>query len=280
MAPRCTGTCGALATRRPAASKMAQEKSQPLLDVHATATVLASTTPVCSATLVKRLLNSSSSTGSGARCADASSRPRGAVRCSSRWLRRGDLRGPAGLDHGGGVGLPDQRRAGQAVAGEQGRAVEHRAPHALRRRSRSDRVHRLRRAVRRGASAGSAIALAGRDRLHRDRFDDQRALRRGEAEAGAVGGGEGVPQRPARAAPPARPACPHSGHGQRRSTRMRGRVGALRRQRRRRLGASRSASAASGADRRPAALHRLLPQHRLVRQAHPVGRQHAGERDG
>ena len=64
MAPRCTGTCGALATSPPVASKMAQEKSSRSLML-TDSEVFCSTAPVCSATLMNRLLNSSSSTGSG-----------------------------------------------------------------------------------------------------------------------------------------------------------------------------------------------------------------------
>ena len=84
--------------------------------------VFCSTAPVCSATFMKRLLNSSSSTGS-ARIA-ALSLPRSA--CSARALQHRDVRardlgGPAGLDHGRGDGLDDQRRPADAVAGDAAR---------------------------------------------------------------------------------------------------------------------------------------------------------------
>ena len=46
--PRCTGMCGALAIRSPAASKTAQEKSSRSLIV-TLAAVFSSTAPICSA---------------------------------------------------------------------------------------------------------------------------------------------------------------------------------------------------------------------------------------
>ena len=84
MAPRCTGTCGALATSPPVASKMAQEKSSLSL-IFTERLVFCSTAPVCSAMLMNRLLKSSSITGSG-RAASAALpvRTRAAMRRSTR----------------------------------------------------------------------------------------------------------------------------------------------------------------------------------------------------
>ncbi len=63
IAPRWTGTCGALATRFPSASKIAQEKSSRSLML-TLRDVFWRTLPACSAIFMKMLLNNSSSTGS------------------------------------------------------------------------------------------------------------------------------------------------------------------------------------------------------------------------
>nr|CAD6595168.1 hypothetical protein RFYW14_00001 [Pseudorhizobium flavum] len=63
MDPRCTGMCGALATSAPFSSKMAQEKSSRSL-MFTDDAVFCSVTPICSAIDMKRLLKTSSSTGS------------------------------------------------------------------------------------------------------------------------------------------------------------------------------------------------------------------------
>ena len=133
MAPRWTGTCGALATRLPSASKMAQEKSSRSL-MFTLIEVFCSTAPVCSATFMNRLLNSSSSTGSGRSLPAGTRAGQGLGAAQDHVVQRGDLGGPAGFDDGGGVGLADQGRAGDAVAGEQGGAFEAPGPRRRRRR--------------------------------------------------------------------------------------------------------------------------------------------------
>ncbi len=75
--PRCTGMCGALAMSAPSAVNTAQEKSSRSLMLTEVA-VYCSATPICSAIAMKRLLNTSSMTGSAlragseTRCAGAS----------------------------------------------------------------------------------------------------------------------------------------------------------------------------------------------------------------
>ena len=125
MAPRCTGTCGALATRLPAASKMAQEKSSLSLMLTLCA-VLRSTAPACSATDMNRLAKSSSSTGLGFAASAITALARGAVRCRMQWLRAVISAAPAGFDDGGGDGLFQDRRAGDIGARAEGRAVVNR----------------------------------------------------------------------------------------------------------------------------------------------------------
>src|SRR5258706_324002 len=63
MEPRCTGMWGALAMRLPSASKSAQEKSRRSL-MFTEYAVCARRTPICSAIDMKRLLKTSSITGS------------------------------------------------------------------------------------------------------------------------------------------------------------------------------------------------------------------------
>ncbi len=63
MEPRWTGMCGALAIRLPSASKRAQEKSSRSLMLTEWA-VFSRRTPICSAMDMKRLLKTSSMTGS------------------------------------------------------------------------------------------------------------------------------------------------------------------------------------------------------------------------
>ena len=106
-------------------------------------------------------------------------------------VERGDFRGPAGLHHGGGVGLADQRRTGDAIARQQLGAIEHRRGAILVAGEHLDRVDRLaaRRSTR-AASVASVHRLAGRDRLDGDRLHHQRPIRRGEAEARAMRRGE------------------------------------------------------------------------------------------
>ena len=128
IAPRCTGTCGALATRLPSASKMAQEKSSRSLML-TLMEVFCSTAPVCSATFMNRLLNSSSNTGSGLSLPAATRVGRGFGAAQDHVVERGDLRGPARLDDGGGIGLAHQRRTGDPVAGQQRGALENRRLH-------------------------------------------------------------------------------------------------------------------------------------------------------
>ena len=64
IAPRCTGTCGALTTRPPSAVKIAQLKSSRSFTFTLLA-VLRSVMPICSAMLASWLLKISRKTGSG-----------------------------------------------------------------------------------------------------------------------------------------------------------------------------------------------------------------------
>ena len=77
---------GALATRSPSGSNTAQEKSSRSL-MFTEYDVLRSTTPVCSATDMNRLLNTSSITGSDS-VPTVASPGRGTIRARIRWLRR------------------------------------------------------------------------------------------------------------------------------------------------------------------------------------------------
>mmetsp|Transcript_8717 Transcript_8717/g.27789 ORF Transcript_8717/g.27789 Transcript_8717/m.27789 type:complete len:295 (-) Transcript_8717:132-1016(-) len=61
IAPRCTGRCGAFATRLPVASKMAQEKSRRSL-MFVEIAVRCSTLPICSAMDMKRCVKTDSDT--------------------------------------------------------------------------------------------------------------------------------------------------------------------------------------------------------------------------
>ena len=114
MEPRCTGMCGALAIRLPSASKSAQEKSSRSLMLTEYA-VCARRTPICSAIDMKRLLNTSSITGSARRAERVARLALGTTRSSTRWSWLGDARLPLGLDDGGGVALGDDRGAGDAL---------------------------------------------------------------------------------------------------------------------------------------------------------------------
>ncbi len=80
--PRCTGMCGALAIRLPSASKRAQEKSRRSLMLTECA-VFSRRTPICSAMAMKRLLKTSSITGS-ASVPTATRSVRGRARVSRR----------------------------------------------------------------------------------------------------------------------------------------------------------------------------------------------------
>ena len=83
--PRCTGMCGALAIRLPSGSNSAQEKSSRSLMLTDCA-VFSRRTPICSAIDMKRLLKTSSSTGSASVPTPASAgarRPASSSRCPS-----------------------------------------------------------------------------------------------------------------------------------------------------------------------------------------------------
>ena len=82
--PRCTGICGALATRVASAAKIAQEKSSRSL-MFTEYAVFCSDTPICSAIDMNRLLNTSSMIGS-ALVPTALCRFSLTVRSSSRWF--------------------------------------------------------------------------------------------------------------------------------------------------------------------------------------------------
>ena len=106
-------------------------------------------------------------------------------------IQPADLGGPAGLHHGGGVGFADQRRSGDAVAGGQCGSFIDRGVVGGAAAPDADRINR----AEGGGAARGEVGLHHRlprcDCLDRHRFDDQAAIGRGEAEAGAMGGGEG-----------------------------------------------------------------------------------------
>ena len=98
----------------------------------------------------------------------------------------GQLGAPSGFDDGRGVGLADQRRAGDTIARPQIDAIEHwcdmlgaGGPH-------DDLVHRVGATAIATRNAGLANRVAGAGRLDRHRFDDQGSLGRSKAEPGAV----------------------------------------------------------------------------------------------
>ena len=81
--PRCTGMCGALAIKLPSASNRAQLKSRRSLMLTEYA-VFCNCKPICSAMFMKRLLNTSSRTGSTVVPA-ANVTTRCVLRSSTRW---------------------------------------------------------------------------------------------------------------------------------------------------------------------------------------------------
>ena len=194
-------------------------------------------------------------------------------------VARRDLRGPARLDHGRGIRLAHQRRPGDRIAGEQrGPLIDRRLMRgaAGEHRNGIDRLCSPRAAL---GQQRLGHALARCDRLHRDRLHHQRAARRGEAEAGAMRGGEfghdrlQVPQSNDQrrlGAGVAQMQLPvHDDAAG---------IGALRLQR---LPGSRRQPVGDGGQLRHLVLgqrqfHRLLAQSGLVGQAHAVGRQHPG----
>ena len=204
VAPRCAARCArsrpsrrdapARAARwppgRPSASKMAQEKSSRSLML-TLSEVFCSTAPVCSATFMNRLLNSSSSTGSG-RSLPAGDARRRAARCGAGSCGRAAVTSAVQPGSTTVVALASRISAGPAMrspassavrsntgASMLGAAGEHR-----------DAVDRLRRAAVARGERRLLHRLARRGRLDRDRLDHQRPLRRGEAEARAMRLGE------------------------------------------------------------------------------------------
>ena len=105
-------------------------------------------------------------------------------------VERRDLGGPAGFDDGGGVGLADQGRTGDAVAREQGGAFEDRSFHVRAVGEHGDAVDRFGGA---GFTRGERGLLgdgAGQRGLGGDGFNHDRPFRRGEAEPRSVCRGE------------------------------------------------------------------------------------------
>ncbi len=108
MDPRWTGRWGALATRPPEASNTAQLKSSRSL-MFTEQAVLARVAPICSAIDMKRLLNTSSS--SGETCSEsAEGRAGGALLRSSSSPPASISAAPARLHHGRAGRLADDRR--------------------------------------------------------------------------------------------------------------------------------------------------------------------------
>ena len=252
---------------------------QALLDVHAHGGVLqdgAGLLGHCHEQVVEQLQQH----GVGAAGAGGGAVRPGLGAAQDHVVLRRHLGGPAGFDHGGGVGLADQRRAGQAVPGAQVRAFIDRGgvlgaagPHG-------DGVHRRgSRAVAVGQPRLDHL-FPGGNRLHRKRLGHHGAARRGKAEAApvhVVKGGQrarGVGQRHRQCGlgplvAEVDGAADGDGMGVRALVpqpggRGPGQIGGQAVQRGHCLGLE-------------PPLHRLLPQHRLVRQAHAVGGQHARE---
>src|SRR5476649_2915716 len=121
--PRCTGMCGALAIRLPAASKMAQLKSSRSLMLTEYA-VFCKRRPICSAIDMNRLLKISSITGSAV-VPMAPLRQRLDAPHHQMVVGR-DLGLPARFDDGGGIGLGDDGRSLDDVADARGVALEQR----------------------------------------------------------------------------------------------------------------------------------------------------------
>ncbi len=149
-------------------------KIQPLLDVHAHRGVLQHRTGLLGDVheqIVEQLQQHRIGT-----LAVPPARASRAARCgAAQMIERGDLRLPLGLDHRGRVGLADQRRSRDPVAGQQIRRDRTPVRRARPRRyrfspgrsapARPPRVRRERRLLHR---------LARRDRLDRDRLHDDR----------------------------------------------------------------------------------------------------------
>ena len=131
IAPRCTGTCGAFATRPPSASKMAQEKSSRSLMFTLMRRVLQHRAGLFRH-VHEQVVEQFQQHRIGALAAGGDPRSAG-FRCGAGSCGRGcHFCGPAGLDHRGGVGLADQSRSGDTVAGKQRCALQHRCFDALR----------------------------------------------------------------------------------------------------------------------------------------------------
>ena len=180
--------CGALAMRLPSGSNRAQEKSSRSLMLTECA-VFSRRTPICSAMAMKRLLNTSRQDRVGVG-ADRGPRWPGPHAGQDQFARVAGLGLPVGVDHGGGVGLGDDRGSRHDAPGPSEAAVVE-----------GYQVHGARRvhldpcpgsdAVRVGLYDRFAVLTGGADRLHRDRLHHQGGVH-GEPVAGAVGGGEGV----------------------------------------------------------------------------------------
>ena len=181
MLPRCTGMCGALATRLPSPSKTAQEKSSRSLMLTDCA-VSRSASPICSAIAMKRLLNTSSSTGSAAvpqRFARVAARAR-----QHEIVARRDLGTPAVLDHDRLMRLDDERGTGERTASIARRSARrHRrlVPRATRVKCVASMAVARRRVERKETTSRSGVAAAAR-RLDLDVRGKDALLRRDEAE--------------------------------------------------------------------------------------------------
>ena len=231
---------------------------------------------------MKRLLNSSSITGSGRAASATRAAARFSVRRSSRWLSAVTSAVQPGSTTV--VALASRISAGPGMRSSrrQRLAVEHRRLVLGAGGPERDRVDRLRRVAAVARRQRRLLhPLAGGGHLGDAGLDHHLALRRGEAEALAVRGGEGVqhlgmraeghgqeavgagiaqvqPPAPRRCAPGRRPA----------PAAPRARPPPARRAA---LASSAMPSAESGASTAPS---RIV---RLVGEAHAVGREHAGE---
>ena len=275
--------CGALAIRLPVASNSAHEKSSRSLMLTEYA-VFCSRSPICSAIDMNRLLKTSSMTGSTV-VPIARRAARGATRSQHQMVERRDLGPPAGLDHRRRVGLGDDRRAVDAIAGLRVVARDRAASHATHRRNTpalwstafsaagiapaavrdpSEARRRRRRSLRprpsrrsggdRASGTKSAAGRPHRTRPHRRRsFRADRQRRIGAVVLQCTRRTSSIRSR-------ATPWDCSDCHG-------------LRRQRIARL-----ASSCASRLRRQRPLDRHFAHRRLVGQAHAVGRQHAGER--
>ena len=215
--------CGALAIRLPCGIEQRAAEIEPLLDVDRVGGVLQLQAHLLGNVheQVVEHLQQHRVGGGARRVGDGA----GLAALQHQVVQRGERRLPAGLDHGGGVLLGNDGRAGNHVAGAQVFAHHQRGikppaagvdRHGAAPRHLARRVHGVARLGRR---------VAGHHGLDRHRFHDQALALHQEGKALAVGGfearrdggehlrGADAPAPAAANPPPAPSRCPRSAHG-------------------------------------------------------------------